>query len=848
MIASIASMFATANNYFRNGENFSSRPLFLGLDVTILVKTVVFLFCSGIILWCLWDLWRGNDDDDDSDFLDMLKDLTTQRYTLYSSCVDHVKELDDLPENTVHKVSCGSRRQRKPRRRQPPDSYLDSSPDYSPATKCDSEYDNEYDFFYDRANELETKRKPLFPSKRHVELPSDCKQCGSMHLCNNDGDRCVNIRVDTPESRNDTATSSETEHSFWPLNIMGSSDSISSFTSWSSFSSTSNPSTLVSEMSETVHATPVVSKDEPSSTNKGPAGRSELNNPLSVKMQGRHNLEHSIRRKVIRRLWRRAILLVRVIGMLLPERLKQATKRIPEILLIVEEENHKPMVCDKVTDPNQHDNAKTTFKKDNTTLISQVAINGQKDLKREKMETRTSSKPLGLKLCPGLVKTPRPQCFVHLFAYPKPRSFLIRMIGEETTDFLEMTLKQNRLHHLLGVPTLYSDSLEKTAAEEVTPQPVQLDFHGEETPFLPQEIRNRLECHVKHKVIKKQWALPKLALKYIKAFRSEGAKYQRYKSMDNRNLIIDSNAETISQPLITCQQLQDEIGPITVTSLETEGGESLSAASSQSDYSTEESVCSSVLVIDTSTQPDALEVSKTYPRTKFEIELKSKCLEIRLSMPQGRVPPKRLVKKLVGPGMRIPIPRVKNILFMRKVSIKLLEMNLKQKHLANALRAPTIFSKSVELITPKETPQPKEVSEVEFEFNCSKALISKEMRDKLEFHIKRKKIQHLWGLQESLNALIPKAPKMDPSRVFPKPKYDVEVVTSDMPFLIDEQKEALECNVRKKKTQKNWGYPKLIMDSLKAEVPEAKNLDKRHPPAASKDVPVEPMSSTSSQN
>ena len=69
MIASIASMFATANNYFRNGENFSSRPLFLGLDVTILVKTVVFLFCSGIILWCLWDLWRGNDDDDDTDFL-----------------------------------------------------------------------------------------------------------------------------------------------------------------------------------------------------------------------------------------------------------------------------------------------------------------------------------------------------------------------------------------------------------------------------------------------------------------------------------------------------------------------------------------------------------------------------------------------------------------------------------------------------------------------------------------------------------------------------------------------------------------------------------------------------------
>ncbi|CAB1331372.1 unnamed protein product [Coregonus sp. 'balchen'] len=139
----IASMFATANNSFRNGENFSSRPLFLGLDVTILVKIVVFLFCSGIIL-------------------DMLKDLTSQSYTLYSSYLDHVNELDDLPENTVHKIRCGSRRQRKPWRRQPPDSYVDSSSDYRPATKYYSEYDNEYDSFYDRASELETKRTFIF--------------------------------------------------------------------------------------------------------------------------------------------------------------------------------------------------------------------------------------------------------------------------------------------------------------------------------------------------------------------------------------------------------------------------------------------------------------------------------------------------------------------------------------------------------------------------------------------------------------------------------------------------------------------------------------------------------------
>lgn len=70
MMVSIANMFATANNDFSNGVNVSSRPPFLGLDVAILIKTVVFSFCSGLILWCLWDLWRRKDEDfDDTDLL-----------------------------------------------------------------------------------------------------------------------------------------------------------------------------------------------------------------------------------------------------------------------------------------------------------------------------------------------------------------------------------------------------------------------------------------------------------------------------------------------------------------------------------------------------------------------------------------------------------------------------------------------------------------------------------------------------------------------------------------------------------------------------------------------------------
>ncbi|XP_035601173.2 uncharacterized protein LOC118363756 [Oncorhynchus keta] len=540
----------------------------------------------------------------------MLKDLTTQSYTLYSSCLDHVNELDDLLENrSVHKVSCRSRRQRKPRWQQSPDSYVDSSSGCSLTT----EYDSEFDSFYNTASELDTKGKPSFSSKFHVELPSDCRQCRSMHLCNNDGGRCVDIRVDTPDSRNKTTTSSKTENSFWPLSIMGSSDYISSFNSWSSLSSSrSSLSTLVSvrsEMSEAIHAPPVVSKDEPCSTNKGPAGRSELNNPLPVELQGMHSLENSI--------W------------------KEATKKIPELVFNVEEEKHRTMVCDKVTDPEQ-ENAKTPFQKS-----------------------------------------------LAMFEY------LIKM---------------------------------------------------------------------------KEKSFGKLS---------------------------KMNSTDISRVAFNDQK-----------------------------------------------------------REKMDL----------LSKPQGNACPNRLVKKLVGPGIHIPIPRVKHVLFMERASIQLLEMNLKQKRLENVLGAPTIFSKSMELITPEETSQPKEVtsSEVELEFNCSKTLfISKEMRDKLEFHIKRKKIQHLWGLPhevtKSIEALIPKAPNIDHSRVSPKPKYDIEVMTSDLPFLTDEQKEALEGNVRKKKAHKNWGYPKRIMDSLKAfEVPEsvAKDLYKRshpgakvqHPRAASKfkDIPVEP--------
>ena len=199
--------------------------------------------------------------------------------------------------------------------------------------------------------------------------------------------------------------------------------------------------------------------------------------------------------------------------------------------------------------------------------------------------------------------------------------------------------------------------------------------------------------------------------------------------------------------------------------------------------------------------------------------------------------PEQSMRELFKPGTCITLPRVKHILFMNHEAVKLIEMTQRKKHLENLFGAPTIFTDSTELLeviisraalhlSQNATPPPN----VHLEFNSSDSetpFISKEIRDNLEFHIKRKKILHQLGLSEqvawTLKTPTAKVHKVASSKPSSTRHYQIQAMTSDLSFLTKERKAALEDNVMRKKAH---SYPTQVLDSLKVlALPEAIAID-----------------------
>ncbi|XP_041098957.1 uncharacterized protein LOC121309865 [Polyodon spathula] len=156
-------------------------------------------------------------------------------------------------------------------------------------------------------------------------------------------------------------------------------------------------------------------------------------------------------------------------------------------------------------------------------------------------------------------------------------------------------------------------------------------------------------------------------------------------------------------------------------------------------------------------------------------------------------------------------------------------MNLKHKRIESQWGVVTMYKKSMALMIPKAPPLPPRIkpsgAPVVFEA-VDTPFLSKEVRDNLEFHVKRKKLQHQWGLpmmvQESLNAFIPPAPKLIASELHPKPEYQVIVELSDLAFISEAHRKTVHDNIKMKIMHKRFSLAKLV----------TKTFENLSPPAA----------------
>lgn len=162
---------------------------------------------------------------------------------------------------------------------------------------------------------------------------------------------------------------------------------------------------------------------------------------------------------------------------------------------------------------------------------------------------------------------------------------------------------------------------------------------------------------------------------------------------------------------------------------------------------------------------------------------------------------------------------------------KSLEMNLRQKRLEHLLGASPVDNQTTgpqasDPSRPRWLWRPLEDSELE-PTGTETPFISQETRDRLEFNVKNKLLQRLWGLptevQLSQTASIPDAPELNVTRLLPKSVPDFQVATTcQPPSLTEEQQNTLMKCISQKQDVWTEGYPEIVMESRTPfEMPES---------------------------
>nr|XP_014342996.1 PREDICTED: uncharacterized protein LOC106703202 [Latimeria chalumnae] len=473
-----------------------------------------------------------------------------------------------------------------------------------------------------------------------------------------------------------------------------------------------------------------------------------------------------------------------------------------------------------------------------------------------------------LKVYPSFSKKPLHQLIQPRKGVKRPKVDYILFIEHDAVCRLEMNMKQKYLQHLWGLPTLYMMSMELMVAKP-PPTPatnktsgVVIESTEMESPFVSNEVRERFEWHVKQKTLHQEWGIPLLIKKSLEEFIPPAPelvvselKFKQeiewvmpstglpFISLESRKqLEHHTKKKIVHQKWGLPWRIQNSIQQFTSQAL---------PLKEQLERKQIHTLCSRMGLKPSLTSTTPLS-SSTCVRGKLERMmtsksvlcflkskekdilnhfLKLKCLEIQMNILPKQVKesfkaaypliPKKSLPKLVQRGHGIKKSKAKNITLIGQEAINLIDFNLRHKHLQNLWGLSTLYMISQRLMIPKAPPPIKANGDV-IEFSDQETpFISDEVRKKLEWHIKLKKLQNCslpLLIQKSFEAVIPLAPLLD-FKLTPKLETDIIVITSDLPFVCDECKKKLDFNIKKKIIQKKWGIPKRVQESLSNFIP-----------------------------
>uniref|UniRef100_A0A803SLI0 SPATA31 domain-containing protein n=1 Tax=Anolis carolinensis TaxID=28377 RepID=A0A803SLI0_ANOCA len=463
--------------------------------------------------------------------------------------------------------------------------------------------------------------------------------------------------------------------------------------------------------------------------------------------------------------------------------------------------------------------------------------------------------PLALTQPPSpTLRRPLPQKIFPGQRCPKPRSHSLTFGRQEDMDRLELTLRHNHLTSLWGRGTRFLEDLGPRAPRAPScfqpPRPKQakaLPLSEEETPFLQTQEREALELHVKSKRLRHEWRLPGLLERSLSGFRPA----PRLQTGPSKlGISIDVlRQDPCFLPQSTFQRLDFHlqrmklqrqwglpkrvlgslkglcpgimVGPPDVH--QTEDGVALSQGPGHH--------VNPGLSIPGRTEGKLLPMLAPNIMNRMEVHWARKSMEVHLELVPDMVRRSWLQMPLLSrqplprnipPGLMPQKVRTSSFPFLHAGELDKIEMSVKCHHMAFLWGLGTLHVEALSgMMEPKPTPEHPGPRGSCIAFSESETpFLLEEERQALETHVSTKKIHHAWALpglaQKSIMAFMPEPPQ---APFHQKTTIDIEIIPGELSFLSQKVSSVLEFHIHKRTIKQQWGLPRRVLQSLRLMAP-----------------------------
>ncbi|XP_077792083.1 protein SPATA31F1 [Podarcis muralis] len=410
----------------------------------------------------------------------------------------------------------------------------------------------------------------------------------------------------------------------------------------------------------------------------------------------------------------------------------------------------------------------------------------------------------------------------------KPWKWGASFLTQDASDLLEMHVLRKKLQHMWGLPATVQKSLsaflrppsklQRSPTRAVKVRVVTT----QRLVFLDPVTAGSLEAHLKRRIAAHRWGLPKLVQESVKVFLPPGSAPQ---------------ADQAQIALCTCSKdLQTPLGT---------RGQCLRGASSPSQADQTQialCTCSKDLQTPLGTRGQRLQAAAS-PSQADQIPLYTCSKDLQMPLGTGG-------QGLQAAGGEAQSPLEKQVESERQ---QLPRTGGQPSELSPGGRHPETSRHG------REAPK-RELDLLPVVTTC----LTDEAREYLEFHVKRKRVQHEWSLpsavQKSLRAFAPPPPELQgPAKaravVLVSPEksggqgkggaaaHPPQSVTEAMiprrilRFLCPNVKDCLETHVKRWATEHRWGLPQMVRRSVRAALPAQQKSsagEKKHPVRLSK--------------